>query len=84
MSKQDSIDRVKLQIDREQFRQACILFYSATVVAAISASVTLIGAGEILAGNPQGTETMLGGLHASINSIRLVRSASDRVKKISD
>jgi hypothetical protein len=83
MSNKNSIDRVNLQIDREQFR-ACIFFYSATVVAAISASVTLLGAGEMLVGNPQGTETMLGGLHASVNSIRLVRSASDRVKKISD
>jgi hypothetical protein len=84
MSKQDSIDRVPSQIDRERFHQACILFYSATVVAAISASVTLIGAGEMIAGNPQGNETMLGGLHASVNSIRLMRSASDRLKKISN
>lgn len=84
MSKQDSIDRVKLQIDREQCRQARVLFYSATIVAAISISVTLLGAGKILIGNPQGTETMLGGLHASVNSIRLVRSAHDRVKNRSN
>jgi hypothetical protein len=84
MSDNHSIDLVNQQIDRERFRQACILFYGATVVAAISASVTLLGAGEMLIGNPQGTETVLGGLHASVNSIRLVRSASDRVKKISD
>jgi hypothetical protein len=84
MHKQDSIDRVPSPIDRERFRQARIFFYSATVVTAISVSVTLFGAGEMLIGNPQGTETMLGGLHASVNSIRLVRSASDRVKKISD
>jgi hypothetical protein len=71
-------------IDRELFRQARILFYSATVVATISASVTLLGVGEIFIGNPQGTETMLCGLQASVNSIRLARSASDRVKKISD
>jgi hypothetical protein len=84
MSKQDSIDRVTLQIDREQFRQACIFFYSSTAIVAISASIALLGVGEIFSGNPQGTATMLGGLHASINSLRLVRSASDRVKKISD
>ncbi len=66
------------------FRQARILFYTATIVTAISASVTLLGAGEIFIGNPQGTEMMLGGLHASINSMRIARSASDRVKKISD
>jgi hypothetical protein len=84
MSDHNSIDRVNSQIDRERFRQTCILFYSATVVAAISASVTLLGAGEMLVGNPQGTETMLGGLHASVNSIRLMRSTRDRVKKISD
>ena len=84
MSKQDAIDRVNSRIDLEQFRQACMIFYAATVVAAISASVTLIGAIEMIAGNPHGTETMLGGLHASVNSIRLVRSARDRVKKISD
>jgi hypothetical protein len=84
MSNKTSIDLVNLQIDRERFRQARIFFYSATVVTAISVSVTLLGAGEMLIGNPQGAKTMLGGLHASVNSIRLVRSASDRVKKISD
>ncbi len=83
MSNQDSIDRVKLRIDREQFR-ACISFYSATVFAAISALVTLIGAGEILAGNPQGNEMILRGLTASVFFIQVMRSASDRVKKISD
>jgi hypothetical protein len=84
MSDNNSIDRVNSQIDREHFRQACILFYSSTAIVAISASITLLGIGEIFIGSPQGTATMLGGLHASINSLRLVRSASDRVKKISD
>jgi hypothetical protein len=71
-------------IDQERNCQACILSYSAKFVAALSVSVTLLGIGEIFIGNPQGTETMLCGLHASVNSIRLARSASDRVKKISD
>jgi hypothetical protein len=79
MSKQDSIDLVKSQFDRAYF-----LFYTATIVTAISVSVTLLGAGEMLIGNPQGTQMMLGGLHASINSMRIARSAIDRVKKISD
>jgi hypothetical protein len=72
MPKHNSIDR------------AYYLFYTATLVTAISAAVTLLGAGEILIGNPQGTEMMLGGLHTSINSMKIARSASDRVKKISD
>jgi hypothetical protein len=85
MSKQDSIDRaVKSQIDREGFRQARILFYSAITIAAISASVTLIGVGEMLIGNPQGTDIILGGLQASVSSIRLTQTAIDRTKKISD
>ncbi len=67
-------------IDRDRLRQARILFYSATFAAALSASITLLSAGEICAGNPQGTTTMMGGLQASINSLRLMRSASDRVK----
>lgn len=84
MSDNNSIDRVNSQIDRERFRQALIFFYSTTVVTVLSASIALFGAGNMLIGNPQGTETMLGGLHASINSMRLMRSASDRVKKISN
>jgi hypothetical protein len=85
MSKQDSIDRVvKPQIDREGFHQARILFYSAISITAISVSVTLLGAGEMLIGNPQGTDIMLGGLQASVNSIRLTQTAIDRAKKISD
>lgn len=71
MSNDNSIDR------------SYYLFYTATIVTAISAAVTLIGAGEILIGNPQGSEMVLGGLHASINSMKIARSASDRVKKIS-
>jgi hypothetical protein len=73
MSNQDSIDRI---LDR----QTRILFYSATLAAALSASVTLLGVGEIVTGNPHGTETMMGGLTASINSIRLAQSVRDRVK----
>jgi hypothetical protein len=84
MSDNNSIDRVKLQIDREQFRQVHILFYSATVIATISASITLLGVREIFIGNPQGTKTMLCGLHTSVNSIRLMRWTSDRIKNISD
>jgi hypothetical protein len=80
MADNNSIDRVNLQIDRERFLQACILFYSSTAIVAIAVSITLLGVGEIFIGNPQGTATMLGGLHASINSLRLVQSASDRVK----
>jgi hypothetical protein len=83
MSDNNSINLVNSQIDRERFRQARILFYSNTVVAALSASVTLLGASEMLIGNPQGTETMLGGLYSSVNSLRLMRSASDRVKNSS-
>lgn len=63
--------------------QARILFYSAMFAAALSASITLLGAGEICTGNPQGTETMMGGLTASIQSIRLAQAARDRVNKIS-
>lgn len=70
--------------DHNSIDRASHLFYTATIVTAISAFVTLIGAGEILIGNPQGTEMMLGGLHVSINSMQIARSASDRVKKISD
>jgi hypothetical protein len=68
-------------VDRERNRQARILFYSATFAAALSAAVTFVGAGEIVIGNPQGTATMMGGLHASIKSIRLAQSAHDRVKR---
>ncbi len=70
--------------DHNSIDRAYCLFYTATIVTAISAFVTLLGAGEIIIGNPQGTEMMLGGLHASINSMKIARSASDRVKKISD
>jgi hypothetical protein len=84
MSKQDSSDRIKSQFDRDSNRRARILFYSATFAAILSASVALLGAGEICIGNPQGTETMMGGLTASIKSIRLAQSAHDRVKQILD
>ncbi len=64
--------------------RARILFSSAMFAAALSASVTLLGAGEICTGNPQGTEIMMGGLTASIQSLRLAQAARDRVNKISN
>jgi hypothetical protein len=84
MSENNSIDPVKLPIDRERCRQACLLFYSAISAAALSASITLLGASEIFIGNPQGTAIMMGGLQASISSLRIARSASDRVKNSSN
>lgn len=84
MSDNNSIDRVNLQIERDRFRQTRILFCSATIVTALSASIALLGIGEIISGNSHGTETMLVGLNASVNSIRLMRSASDRSKQMSD
>jgi hypothetical protein len=70
-------------VDRDRLRQTCILFYGAISAAALSASITLLGAGELFTGNPQGTVTMMGGLQASIDSLRIARSASDRVKNSS-
>ncbi|WP_310481125.1 hypothetical protein [Chamaesiphon sp. VAR_48_metabat_403] len=68
----------------DRSHQARILFSSAMFAAAFSASVTLLGAGEICTGNPQGTEIMMGGLTASIQSLRLAQAARDRVNKISN
>jgi hypothetical protein len=77
MSKQYSIDH-------ESYRQARILFYSATIITIISASVTLLGANEMLSGNPTGIKMILGGLQASINSIRLTKTANSQVKQKSE
>jgi hypothetical protein len=77
MSDHNSIDRI---LDR----QTRILFYSATLAAILSASVALLGVGEIVTGNPHGTETMLGGLKASVESIKIAQSVRDRVKNSSN
>jgi hypothetical protein len=84
MSDNHSIERLNIQIDRESFRQSRILFYSYTALFAISTSIALLGIGEIYIGNPQGTKTVWIGLSASINAGKMMRSASDRFKKIAD
>jgi hypothetical protein len=70
-------------IDPKCDRQTRILFYSATLAALLSASVTMLGVGEIVTGNPHCTETMLGGLKGSIESIKIAQSVRDRVKNSS-
>lgn len=76
---QNSVEDVVLQ---ERIRQAKYSFNLALIATAVSACVSLAGAGLLLSGKfPKGTVTAVGGLVSSTCCIRFAKDANDRLDK---
>lgn len=71
-----------LAIAKERRRQACFSFNLALIATAISACVSLAGAGLLLSGKaPEGVVAAAGGLASSVRCIQLANNANDRLDK---
>jgi hypothetical protein len=74
---------IELRIAQERLRQAHLSFNLAFIATAISACVSLVGAGLLLSGQvPEGTVTTAGGLASSVCCVRLAKDTNDRLDKI--
>lgn len=73
---------VEFYIAQERLRQARYSFNLALVATALSACISLIGAGLLLSGKvPEGTFTAVGGMATSVRCIRFAKEANDRLDK---
>lgn len=82
-SRPDSYSAIELSIVQERLRQAHFGFNLAFTATAISACVSLIGAGLLLSGKvPEGMVITSGGLVSSVRCVRLAKDANDRLDKI--
>ncbi|MBW4428787.1 TRADD-N-associated membrane domain-containing protein [Nostoc sp.] len=71
------------EIIKERVRQARYSFNLALIATALSACISLVGAGLLLSGKvPEGTVTAAGGMAASVRCTRLAKDANDRLDKI--
>lgn len=74
---------MELSIAQERLRQARLSFNLALMATAISACISLVGAGLLLSGKvPEGTVTTTGGLASSIRCVQLAKDANDRLDKV--
>jgi hypothetical protein len=74
---------IELSIAQERLRQARYSFNLALVATALSACISLVGAGLLLSGKvPEGTVTAAGGMAASVRCIQLAKDTNDRLDKI--
>ncbi|QLE46655.1 hypothetical protein FD723_40920 (plasmid) [Nostoc sp. C052] len=70
------------EIIRELSRQARYSFNLALIATALSACISLVGAGLLLSGNvPEGTVTTAGGMAASVRCIQLAKDANDKARQ---
>nr|WP_322719787.1 hypothetical protein [Nostoc sp. ChiQUE02]MDZ8232841.1 hypothetical protein [Nostoc sp. ChiQUE02] len=78
-----SYSTIELSIAQERLRQAHHSFNLALFITAVSACISLVGAGLMLSGKvPEGTVTSVGGLASSVRSIQLAKDANDRLDKV--
>lgn len=71
---------VKLTIVQERLRQARYSFNLALISTALSACISLVGAGLLLSSKvPEGTVTAVGGMAASVRCLQLAKDANDRL-----
>jgi CHASE2 domain-containing sensor protein len=74
---------IELYIAQERLRQARYSFNLALVATALSACISLLGAGLLLSGKvPEGAVTAAGGMAASVRCIQLAKDSNDRLDKI--
>ncbi len=74
---------VEMSIARERLRQARLSFNLALVTTAVSAFISLVGAGLLLTEKAnEGAVTAAGGMAASVRCVQLAKEANDRLDKI--
>ena len=74
---------MELSIAQERLRQARLSFNLALIATAISACVSLTGAGLLLSGKvSEGAVTTTGGLAFSVRCVRLAKYTNDRLDRI--
>jgi hypothetical protein len=80
---QSTYTSIEVSIAQERLRQARYSFNLALVATALSAFISLVGAGLLLSGKvPEGTVTAAGGMAASVRCIQLAKDTNDRLDKI--
>ncbi|MHC5916015.1 MAG: TRADD-N-associated membrane domain-containing protein [Nostoc sp.] len=79
----NSHSTIELSIAQERLRQARYSFNLALTATALSASISLVGAGLLLLGKVrEGTVTAAGGMAASVRCVQLAKDTNDRLDKI--
>jgi hypothetical protein len=73
---------IELRIAQERLRQARHSFNLAWIATAVSAVISLTGAGLLLNKFPEGTITAAVGMGSSIRCIQLAKDANDRLDKL--
>ncbi len=74
---------IEVSIAQERLRQARYSFNLALIATALSAFISLVGAGLLLSGKvPEGTVTAAGGMAASVRCIQLAKDTNDRLDNI--
>jgi hypothetical protein len=83
LDSQPTYASIEASIAQERLRQARYSFNLALIATALSACISLIGAGLLLSGKvPEGTVTAAGGMAASVRCIQLAKDTNDRLDKI--
>lgn len=79
----NSHSTIELNIAQERLRQARYSFNLALIATALSACISLVGAGLLLSGKvPEGTVSAAGGTAASVRCIQLAKDTNDRLDKM--
>ncbi|TBR56409.1 hypothetical protein B4U84_30065 [Westiellopsis prolifica IICB1] len=79
----NSYSTIELSIAQERLRQARYSFNLALIATALSACISLVGAGLLLSGKvPEGTVTAAGGMAASVRCIQFAKDTNDRLDKV--
>ncbi len=79
----NSYSTIELSIAQERLRQARYSFNLALIATALSACISLVGAGILLSGKvPEGTVTAAGGMAASVRCIQFAKDTNDRLDKV--
>ncbi|MBE8969622.1 hypothetical protein IQ277_26400 [Nostocales cyanobacterium LEGE 12452] len=74
---------IELSITQERLRQARYSFNLALIATALSACISIVGAGLLLSGKvPEGTVIAAGGMAGSVRCIQLAKDTNDRLDKI--
>lgn len=74
---------IELSIAQERLRQARYSFNLALITTALSACISIVGAGLLLSGKvPEGGVTAAGGIAASVRCLQLAKDTNDRLDKI--
>ncbi|MEH1780263.1 MAG: hypothetical protein V7L26_14295 [Nostoc sp.] len=79
----NSYSKLELSIAQERLRQARYSFNLALIATALSACISLIGAGLLLTGRvTEGSITATGGMAASVRCIQFAKDKNDKLDQV--